>query len=132
MSTEARHWTLPAVAVVAADRRIRDSLGSLLTASGEVHLVGSAGDGATALGLVTEGAVDVVVVDRDLANGGSDGTLVPQLRRAAPGARILVIGTEDDGPAAAVPGADRVLDVANLPSTLLDAVRAVPGALTDD
>lgn len=132
MSTEARHVTLPAVAVVAADRRVRDSLGSLLTASGEVRLVGSAGDVASALGLVTEGAVDVVVVDHDLANGGSDGTLVPQLRRAVPGARILVIDTEGGGSAAVVPGADRVLDVANLPASLLDAVRTVPGALTDD
>ncbi len=122
MLDEAPRPSLPAVAVIAADRRVRDSLASLLAASGEVRLVGAAGDVAGALRLVDGEEPDVAVVDRDLANGQSQGTLLPLLRLHAPAMRLLVI--DWDRPAGTPPfaGADDVLDLGEGPSALLDTI----------
>jgi DNA-binding NarL/FixJ family response regulator len=127
MRTRTPHALPPAVAVVAADRRVRESLVSLLTASGAARLVGTAGDAAAAVHLVSAGEADVVIVDRDLANGGSGGTLLPRLRRTAPDVRILVIDWDADPAAGLPPGADRVLDLSDQPAALLEALVTAAG-----
>ena len=123
MPHEAPRPVLPAVAIVAADRRIRDSLASLLVATGQVRLVGSAGDAQAAVSLAEAGPAEVIVVDPDVANGATVDGLLPRLRRAAPDARIVLIEWEGSpGPADVPPAADAVLDPASHPTALIDAV----------
>lgn len=124
MPDEAPRPTLPSVAVVAADRRVRESVASLLAASGQVRLVGTAGGPDDALRLAHSGGLGILVVARDMAGNGKGTALLQQLRREAPSARILVI--EWDSPAVTFdgPGIDAVLDLGDQPSALLDAILA--------
>lgn len=124
MPHEAPRSTLPAVAVVAADRRVRESVASLLAASGQVRLLGTAGGPDEAVRLAHGADPGVVVVARDMAGNGKGTALLQQLRQEAPTARILVI--EWDGPATSFdgPGVDAVLDLADQPSALLEAILA--------
>lgn len=125
MSQEAPRPTLPAVAIVAADRRVRDSLASVLDATGRVRLVGSVGDAPAAVRLVEAGHAEVIVVDPSPAGGGTEDGFLPMLRRAAPDARILLIEWGAPGARTRVPAAaDAVLNPAQHPMALIDAVLA--------
>jgi DNA-binding NarL/FixJ family response regulator len=115
---------MPGVAVVAADRRVRDSVASLLTASGQVHVLGAAGDAESALRLVDGEEAQVVVLDRGLSNGAAKPSLLARLRDTLPAARILVIEWGGEGAASIPEGADAVLDIGDQPAALLDAILA--------
>jgi DNA-binding NarL/FixJ family response regulator len=117
---------LPAVAIVAADRRVRDSVASLLNASGQVRVIGAAGDADAALRLVDAGDPQVVVLDRGLSNGAAKPSLLTRLRQRMPEARILVIEWDAEGVPAVAEGADAVLDLADQPSALVEAVLSTP------
>jgi DNA-binding NarL/FixJ family response regulator len=110
------------VAVVAADRRVRDSLASVLAATGRVRVLWTAADGLAALAAVATRRPDVVVFDAR-SDGIGGGQLLRSLRDGAPGARILVVewdGARDLSVAASA--ADGVLDVSALPGALFAAL----------
>jgi DNA-binding NarL/FixJ family response regulator len=110
------------VAVVASDRRVRDSLASVLAATGRVRVLWTAADEPAALAAAAMRRPDVVVLDAR-GDGVSGGQLLRTLRDGAPGARILVVewdGAHDLSFAASV--ADGVLDVSALPGALFAAL----------
>jgi DNA-binding NarL/FixJ family response regulator len=113
---------LTEVAVVAADRRIRESLASVLAATGRVEVLWTAADQRTALAWAALRRPAVVVFDAR-ADGMGGGQLLQALRDGAPGARILVLewdGERDMTLAAGV--ADGVLDASALPGALFAAL----------
>lgn len=115
--------SLPGVAVVAADRRVRDSLASVLTATGRVEIVGLAADSPAALRLVGARRPEVILVDPVLLAAG-DGSLIGELRRQVPRATILIVDWDDRSDPVLPSDADGILDVARLPGALLDALSA--------
>lgn len=106
--------------MVAADRRVRDSLVSLLTATGRVEVVGLAADSSTALRLAGARRPKLILVDPVLSR--LDGTLVAGLRRRVPRATILLVDWDDPSDPVLPRDADGVLDVASLPGALLTAL----------
>jgi CheY-like chemotaxis protein len=100
------------VLVVDDESLVRWSLGEVLAACG--HIVVTAADGQTALGLLSAGErnPDVVLLDYRLPE--IDGlTLVPLIRARAPGARIVVVtsyGSLDVVHRALALGVERVVD----------------------
>jgi DNA-binding NarL/FixJ family response regulator len=83
--------SLPRVLVVDADARTRESLSGLLGIGRRVTVVGSAGDPARALELVTSLDPDVVVVDPRLPEVGPGRAFIARLRELRPGCRVLVM-----------------------------------------
>ncbi len=84
------------VRVVLADDQdlVRRSLGTLLAGDEDIKLVGEAGDISAALNRVRSGAADVLVLDIGRASGtGVDAIL--ELRRRAPGVRIVILAMDD-------------------------------------
>jgi DNA-binding NarL/FixJ family response regulator len=110
------------VAVVAADRRVRESLASVLAATGRVQVVWTAADQRAALACVALRRPTVVVLDaRADGSGGSE--LLGSLREQAPGARILVVEWDGAGDLSLAAGvADGVLDASALPGALFAAL----------
>jgi len=110
------------VAVVAADRRVRESLASVLAATGRVQVVWTAADQRAALACVALRRPTVVVLDaRADGSGGSE--LLRSLREQAPGARILVVEWDGAGDLSlAAEAADGVLDASALPGALFAAL----------
>jgi DNA-binding NarL/FixJ family response regulator len=119
------------VAVVAADRRVRSALASLLAASDAVTLGGSSGSVREALIVARAQAPDVVVVDDRFSDSDPDGRdALALLRVAAPEARILMLRWPEAGDRMALDlGVDGVLDATSLlPSALLEAIVSGPVA----
>jgi DNA-binding NarL/FixJ family response regulator len=89
--------TDPVRVVIADDHPVfRDGLASLLETQSGIVVVGTAGDGAEAVALVTELAPDVVVMDLQMPEmNGIDATRV--LAESLPAVRVLVftMGEED-------------------------------------
>jgi DNA-binding NarL/FixJ family response regulator len=121
MPDRARPSTVPAVAVVAADRRVRDGLVSLLTATG-IDILGAACDGPTALSLVAR-RPDAVVLDPRLVAPG-DGALVRALRAELPDAPFLVVQWDARVDAGLAQGTDLAVDASALPGALHEALAA--------
>lgn len=112
---------LPGVAVVAADRRVRDSLASLLAATGRVEIVGLAIDSPAALRLAGSRRPRLILVDPSLV-GVDGGALIAQLRAQVPGATILLVDWDDHTDLVVPREADGVLDVGSLPGALVAAL----------
>ena len=88
----------PRVVIVDGDRRVQQSLSDLLTVSGEVEIVGRAGDVRAALEVVERTRPDVVLVDPRLPDAEAGLALIGALARAWPGLRIVLTGwNEGDG-----------------------------------
>ena len=85
----------PRVVIVDADRRIQQSLADLLGVTGEVHVVGRAGDVRAALELVEREHPDVVLVDPRLPDIEAGLALINGMSRAWPGMRIVLTGWSD-------------------------------------
>ncbi|MGH2416756.1 MAG: response regulator [Candidatus Limnocylindria bacterium] len=85
----------PRVVIVDADRRVLQSLADLLSVSGDVAVVGGAGDVRAALELVEEAHPDVVLVDPRLPDVEAGMALVGGLSRAWPRMRIVLTGWND-------------------------------------
>ncbi len=107
--------------MIAADRRLRDSLASLLAATGRVDVIGLAIDSPAALRLPGPRQPDLILVDPALV-GGANGPLVARLRQQVPDAMILLLAWDDRSDPIASRQADGVLDVGNLPGALLAAL----------
>lgn len=86
---------MPRVVIVDGDRRVQQSVADLLSVSGEVEVVGSAGDVRAALELVEETRPDVVLIDPRLPDADAGLALIGGLARAWPGLRIVLTGWND-------------------------------------
>ena len=90
--------TLPAsprVVIIDADRRVQQSLADLLGVTGEVRVVGRAGDVRAALELVDRERPDVALVDPRLPDVDAGLALVAGLGRAWPSMRVVLTGWSD-------------------------------------
>ena len=87
--------TSPRVVIVDADRRVQQSLADLLGVTGEVRVVGRAGDVRAALELVEEQRPDVVLVDPRLPDIEAGLALIAGLARAWPSMRVVLTGWSD-------------------------------------
>ena len=96
----------PTVVIVDADRRIQGSLSDLLAITGEVRVVGLAGDVRGALEAVDRVRPDAVLVDPRLPDVEAGMALVGGLRRAWPRMRIVLTGWGDVTGHAIGPGAE--------------------------
>lgn len=85
----------PRVVIVDADRRVRASLADLLAVTGQVRVVGRAGDVRTALEVVEREDPSVVLVDPRLPDVEAGMALISGLRRARPKLRIVLTGWGD-------------------------------------
>lgn len=74
---------------------LRSGLRLLLDAQPDLKVVGEAGDGAEALRLAAELRPDLVLLDLTMP-GLSGLEALPALRKAAPGARVLILTMHDD------------------------------------
>ena len=113
--------TVPAVAVVAADRRVRDGLVSLLAATG-IEVMGAASDEPSALSLIAR-RPDAVVLDPRLVAPG-DGAFVRAMKAQLPGTPFLVVQW-DTRVDSVLPGdTDVAVDAGALPAALHEALAA--------
>ena len=87
----------PRVVIVDADRRVQQSLADLLGVTGEVDVVGRAGDVRAALQEVERSRPDVVLVDPRLPDIEAGIALIRGLGRAWPRMRIVLTGWSDTG-----------------------------------
>ena len=94
------------VVIVDADRRVRQSLTSILELEPGVEVVGAAPDIQEGLKLVEALAPDVVAVDPCLPEVPAGLALVATLRRRAPGMRIVVMSCQALEEQAIADGAD--------------------------
>ncbi len=85
----------PRVVIVDADRRVQQSLSDLLGLTGEVAVVGHAGDVRSALEEVERARPDVVLVDPRLPDIEAGLALITGMSRARPDLRIVLTGWSD-------------------------------------
>ena len=85
----------PRVVIVDSDRRVQQSLADLLGVTGEVKVVGRAGDVRAALELVELERPDVVLVDPRLPDIEAGLALITGMGRAWPEMRIVLTGWSD-------------------------------------
>lgn len=85
----------PRVVIIDADRRVQQSLADLLGVTGEVRVVGRAGDVRAALELVERERPDVALVDPRLPDVDAGLALVAGLGRAWPSMRVVLTGWSD-------------------------------------
>ena len=85
----------PRVVIVDADRRVQASLADLLEVTGEVEVVGRAGDVRGALEAVERQRPDVVLLDPRLPDVEAGMALISGLQRAWPGMRLVLTGWGD-------------------------------------
>ncbi|MBP7690602.1 MAG: response regulator transcription factor [Anaerolineales bacterium] len=74
---------------------LRSGLRLLLDAQPDLRVVGEAGDGAEALHLASQLQPDLILLDLTMP-GLSGLEALPALRKAAPGARVLILTMHDD------------------------------------
>jgi DNA-binding NarL/FixJ family response regulator len=114
--------TPPGVAIVSADRRIRDGLASLVIASGG-RVVGTACEAGEALSLVSVARPATVVVDPHIDQLAALRPLLAGLRARAPGARLLLLAWDGEATLALrVTGADAVVRIDGEPAALAGAI----------
>jgi DNA-binding NarL/FixJ family response regulator len=82
----------PRVVIIDADRRVQQSLSDLLHVSGQVAVIGGAGDVRAALDLVDRERPDCVLVDPRLPDVEAGMALISGLGRAWPQLRIILTG----------------------------------------
>jgi DNA-binding NarL/FixJ family response regulator len=115
------------VVVIDDDAELRGLIEVMLEVDARFRMVGQAGDGREGVALVDRLQPDVIILDLHLP--GMDGlTALPQLRAAAPDARIVVFSAFPD-PYTLLEvvglGADAYLDKATAWSQLLTTIDAV-------
>jgi DNA-binding NarL/FixJ family response regulator len=114
----------PRVVVVDGDRRVQQSLADLLTVSGEVEVVGRAGDVRSALEVVERARPDVVLIDPRLPDADAGLALIGGLARAWPGLRIVLTGWNEGDGRAMLAGSVCYVTKGSTPEDFVDAVVA--------
>jgi DNA-binding NarL/FixJ family response regulator len=94
----------PRVVIVDADRRVQQSLSDLLGLTGQVSVVGHAGDVRAALEEVERVRPDVMLVDPRLPDIEAGVALIAGVSRAWPSLRIVLTGWSDTEGHAALTG----------------------------
>jgi DNA-binding NarL/FixJ family response regulator len=110
----------------------RESLRRLLTAGADFDVVGDCGTTSEACAIVARCAVDVILLDFDLA-GMPASQCIPALRRAGYEGRILMVTaglTADESTMSLRSGASGIFLKQNSPSMLVQAIRLVAGGAT--
>ena len=87
--------SVPRVVIVDADRRVLQSLSDLLGVSGEVDVVGRAGDVRSALEEIERLNPDAVLVDPRLPDVDAGRALIGGMARAWPWMRVVMTGWTD-------------------------------------
>jgi len=95
LSPHSDSTTPPRVVIVDADRRVQQSLSDLLGVTGEVEVVGRAGDVRAALEQVETAHPDVVLMDPRLPDIEAGVALIGGMNRAWPDLRIVLTGWND-------------------------------------
>lgn len=95
----------PRVVIVDADRRVQQSLSDLLVLTGQVAVVGRAGDVRSALEEVEKAEPDAVLLDPRLPDVDAGIALLAGLRRAWPSMKVVLTGWADVEGHAALNGA---------------------------
>lgn len=85
----------PRVVIVDADRRVQQSLSDLLGLTGQVSVVGHAGDVRGALEEVERARPDVMLIDPRLPDIEAGAALISGVTRAWPSLRIVLTGWGD-------------------------------------
>jgi DNA-binding NarL/FixJ family response regulator len=116
----------PAVAVVDLDRRVQLALAEAMRVAG-VDVVGTAGDFATALKLLANGA-QVVLVDPRLPDIATGRALMSTIGRDWPAVRIVVMGWGDSGESAMVDGVRSFISKSASPEEFVAAALEACGA----
>ena len=120
----------PRVVIVDADRRVQQSLADLLGVTGEVRIVGRAGDVRAALELVEQELPDVVLVDPRLPDVEAGLALVAGLARAWPGVRVVMTGWGDtEGHAPLAPGETAFVSKSATPEQFAAAIVLACGSV---
>jgi two-component system, NarL family, response regulator DevR len=114
----------PRVVIVDADRRVQQSLADLLTVSGEVEVVGRAGDVRSALEVVERARPDVVLIDPRLPDADAGLALIGGLARAWPGLRIVLTGWNEGDGRAMLAGSVCYVTKGSTPEDFVEAVVA--------
>lgn len=114
----------PRVVIVDGDRRVQQSLADLLTVSGEVEVVGRAGDVRSALEVVERARPDVVLIDPRLPDADAGLALIGGLARAWPGLRIVLTGWNEGDGRAMLAGSVCYVTKGSTPEDFVDAVVA--------
>jgi DNA-binding NarL/FixJ family response regulator len=113
------------VLVVDSDDRIRETLASLLCIGGQCAVVGSAGGSDDAIAVAEAMQPDVVLLDPRLPAMAEGRTIIPCLRVAVPGVRVLVLNWSETAMGSALAdGADGYIKKTFRPHELIDAVVA--------
>jgi DNA-binding NarL/FixJ family response regulator len=110
----------------------RESLGRLLTSEADFDVVGDCGTTSEACAIVERCAIDVILLDFDLA-GTPASQCIPALRRAGYEGQILMVTagmTADESTMALRLGASGIFLKQNSPSMLTQAIRLVAGGAT--
>ena len=106
------------------DQDMRYLVGSLLCRDPAIVLIGEAGDGEAAVGLVRQQQPDIVVMDVRMPGwGGLDATR--RIKREWPAIKVVVLTSladDDTRHAAFVNGADSFLDKRDITTNLLPAI----------
>ncbi len=114
----------PRVVIVDGDRRVQQSLADLLTVSGEVQVVGRAGDVRSALEVVERARPDVVLIDPRLPDADAGLALIGGLARAWPGLRIVLTGWNEGDGRAMLAGSVCYVTKGSTPEDFVEAVVA--------
>ena len=113
----------PRVVIVDADRRVQQSLADLLGVTGEVDVVGRAGDVRSALEEVQRLSPDVVLVDPRLPDVEAGEALIGGLARAWPSMRIVLTGWNNpDGQARMNGSRRRYVSKGSTPEEFVSAI----------
>lgn len=114
----------PRVVIVDGDRRVQQSLADLLGLTGELDIVGRAGDVRAALELVDTTRPDVVLIDPRLPDADAGLALIGALARAWPGLRVVITGWSDVEGHALVRGPAQYVSKGSSPEEFVSAVVA--------
>lgn len=112
----------PRVVIVDADRRVQQSLSDLLGVTGEVQVVGRAGDVRAALELVERERPDVVLVDPRLPDIEAGVALIAGIGRAWPSMRIVLTGWSDAEGHALAPNETAYVSKSATPEQFTEAI----------
>jgi DNA-binding NarL/FixJ family response regulator len=113
----------PRVVIVDADRRVQQSLSDLLALTGEIEVVGRAGDVRAALEEVQRLQPDVVLVDPRLPDVEAGEALIGGMSRAWPSMRIVLTGWNNpDGQAPLNGAAGRYVSKGSTPEEFIAAI----------
>lgn len=122
LSPQSASPSAPRVVIVDADRRVQQSLSDLLGVTGEVDVVGRAGDVRLALELVEREQPDVVLVDPRLPDVEAGIALIAGLRRAWPSMRVVLTGWSDVGGHSRLADASRYISKSASPEEFAAAI----------